>query len=217
MKALPGQLLVITDRRQARHSIEAIAEAAAKAGARWLLLRDKDLEPPARRVLAARLAEIAARHGMHLSVSRDVDLAAEYGASVHLQSAAAVDAARRRVGSGAVIGVSAHGLGDTAAAAEAGADYVTLSPIFLTSSKPGYGPALGIAAIAPAAKLGIPVLALGGVTAGVVGACFDAGASGVAAMGEIMRSDDPGRTIGGLLAACRYGAGEASGLPFSTM
>jgi thiamine-phosphate pyrophosphorylase len=217
MKALPGQLLVITDRRQARHSIEAIAEAVAKAGARWLLLRDKDLEPPARRVLAARLAEIAGRHTMHLSVSRDVGLAAEYGASVHLQSAAAVDAARRRLRPGAVIGVSAHGLGDVAAAAAAGADYVTLSPIFLTSSKPGYGPALGVAAITPAAKLGIPVLALGGVTAGVVGACFDAGASGVAVMGEIMRSDDPGRTIGGLLAACRYGAGEASGLPFSTM
>jgi thiamine-phosphate pyrophosphorylase len=217
MKALPAPLLVITDRHQARHSIEAIAEAAAQAGARWLLLRDKDLEPPARRGLAARLAEIAGRQRMHLSVSRDVDLAAEYGASVHLQSATAVDAARRRLGPRAVIGVSAHGLGDVAAAAEAGADYVTLSPIFLTSSKPGYGPALGIAAIAPAAKLGIPVLALGGVTAGVVGACFDAGASGVAVMGEIMRSDDPGQTIGGLLAGCRYGAGEASGLPFSTM
>jgi thiamine-phosphate pyrophosphorylase len=217
MKALPGPLLVITDRHQARYSIEAIAEAAAEAGARWLLLRDKDLEPPARRVLAARLAEITGRHGMHLSVSRDVDLAAEHGASVHLQSAAAVDAAWRRLRPGAIIGVSAHGLSDVAAAAQAGADYVTLSPIFLTSSKPGYGPALGIAAIAPAAKLGIAVLALGGVTAGVVGACFDAGASGVAVMGEIMRSDDPGRTIGRLLAACRYGAGEASGLPFSTM
>jgi thiamine-phosphate pyrophosphorylase len=217
VKALPSPLLVITDRHQARHSIEAVAEAVGQAGGRWLLLRDKDLDPPERRGLATRLAEIARHHGMHLSVSRDVDLAAECGASVHLQSAATVGAARQRLGPGALVGVSAHGLSDVAAAARAGADYVTLSPIFLTSSKPGYGPALGTAAIRPAAKLGISVVALGGVTAGVVGACFDAGARGVAVMGEIMRSDDPGRTIGGLLAACRYGAGEASGLPFSTM
>jgi thiamine-phosphate pyrophosphorylase len=203
MRGLPAPLLVITDRHQARHSIEAIADAVGQGGGRWLLLRDKDLESAARRSLAARLADIARRHDMHLSVSRDVDLAAESGASVHLQSAAAVSAARQRLGPGAFIGVSAHGLGDVAAAATAGADYVTLSPIFLTSSKPGYGPALGIAAIGPAAKLGISVLALGGVRADVVGPCLEAGARGVAVMGEIMRSDDPGCTVGGLLAVCK--------------
>jgi len=207
MNALPAPLLVITDRHQGRHQapsgIEAIAEAVGAGGGRWLLLRDKDLEPMARRSLAARLAEIARRHGMHLSVSRDVELAAECGASVHLQSAAAVSAARQRLGAGALIGVSAHGLGDVAAAAAAGADYVTLSPIFLTSSKPGYGPALGIAALGPAAKLGIAVVALGGMRADLVGACLEAGACGVAVMGEIMRSDDPRGAVGGLLAACK--------------
>src|SRR5262252_7368699 len=195
MTQLPSRLLVITDRHQARHSIAAIAEEVGQGGGRWLLLRDKDLEPRERRDLAARLAEIARRHGMHLSVSRDVALAAEYGASVHLQSAAAVGAARQRLGPGALVGVSAHGFDDVAAAAAAGADYVTLSPIFLTSSKPGYGPPLGVAAIGPAANLGISVIALGGVTAGRVRSCLDAGAAGVAAMGEIMRSDQPGRIV----------------------
>ena len=102
-----------------------------------------------------------------------------------------------------MIGVSAHGLGDVAAATAVDADYVTLSPIFLTSSKPGYGPALGLAAIGPAAKLGISVVALGGVTAHVVGSCLEAGARGVAVMGEIMRTDDPRRTVGELLSACK--------------
>jgi thiamine-phosphate pyrophosphorylase len=203
MKALPSPLLVITDRHQARHSIGAIAEAVAQAGGRWLLLRDKDLEPDERHVLAGRISAIAHRHGMHLSVSRDVDLAAAYGASVHLQSAAAVGAARQRLGSSAFIGVSAHGLGDVKAAAAVGADYVTLSPIFPTASKPGYGPALGVAAIEPATRLGVPVVALGGVTADLVRPCLDASAAGVAVMGEIMRSSDPGRSVGGLLAACQ--------------
>jgi thiamine-phosphate pyrophosphorylase len=88
------------------------------------------------------------------------------------------------------------------AAVAAGADYVTLSPIFITASKPGYGPALGVAAIEAAAKLGVSVLALGGVTADAARPCLDAGAAGIAVMGEIMRSDDPGRTASRLLAAC---------------
>jgi thiamine-phosphate pyrophosphorylase len=205
MTALPSPLLVITDRHQARHAIETIAEAVAQAGGRWLLLRDKDLEPAERRGLARRLCDVARRHGMHLSVGRDVDLAADCGASVHLQSAAAVGAARQRLGPGALIGVSAHGRGDVEAAAAAGADYVTLSPIFLTASKPGYGPALGVAAIREAAKLRIAIVALGGVTADCVRPCLDSGSAGVAVMGEIMRSDDPGRSVGGLLAACMAG------------
>jgi thiamine-phosphate pyrophosphorylase len=207
MRLLPGPLLVITDRHQARQSLEAIAEAVAAGGGRWLLLRDKDLDPVERRELAARLAAIAQRHDMRVSISRDVELAAEFGAGVHLQSAAAVRPARRHLGSAGLIGVSAHGQGDVAAAAAAGANYVTLSPIFLTASKPGYGPALGVAALGQAARLGISILALGGVTTSTVGPCLDAGAAGIAVMGEVMRSDDPGRICAALLATCKAATG----------
>jgi thiamine-phosphate pyrophosphorylase len=202
MKALPSPLLVITDRHQARHPIETIAEGVGHAGGRWLLFRDKDLQPGERRGLAGRLDAIARRHGMRLSISRDVDLAVEFGASVHLQSAGAVGAARQRLGSDALIGVSAHSRDDVEAAAAAGADYVTYSPIFLTASKPGYGPALGVGAITEAAKIGIAVVALGGVTADAVRSCLDAGSAGIAVMGDIMRSEDPVRTTAELVAAC---------------
>jgi thiamine-phosphate pyrophosphorylase len=206
MRPLPGPLLVITDRHQARHSIETLAAAVGRGGGRWLLLRDKDLAPQERRDLALRLAKIAAAHGFALSVSTGIDLAAVAGAGVHLQAAAAVAAARRRLGSAAIIGVSAHGLDEVVAAAAAQADYVTLSPIFLTASKPGYGPALGTAALRAAAEREIPVLALGGVTTETAGACLAAGARGVAVMGEIMRADDPAGIVGDLVRACE-GAG----------
>jgi thiamine-phosphate pyrophosphorylase len=196
-------LLVITDRHQARHSIEAIADAVGRGGGRWLLLRDKDLERGERLRLAARLAPIARRYGMYFSVSADLELAAAVEASgVHLQSAAAVGAARARLGQDAVIGVSAHGMAELEAAAAAHADYATLSPIFMTASKPGYGPPLGVAALAAAVKLGIPVLALGGITAPTAGPCLAAGASGIAVMGEIMRAENPGRAVTDLLHAC---------------
>jgi thiamine-phosphate pyrophosphorylase len=201
VRQLPSRLLVITDRHQARTDIETIADAIGRGGGRWLMLRDKDLPPAERASLAARLAALARRHEMHLSIGADVTIAASLGVSVHLQSAAAVAPARARLGTAALIGVSTHSQADVAAAAAAGADYVTLSPIFPTDSKPDYGPALGIAAIAGAAKLGVAILALGGILAERVGPCLAAGASGVAVMGEIMRSGDPCRTVRGFLNA----------------
>jgi len=69
MKQLPSPLLVITDRHQARHSIAAIAEEVGQGGGRWLLLRDKDLEPQPRRDLAAHLAEIARRDGIGINTA----------------------------------------------------------------------------------------------------------------------------------------------------
>jgi thiamine-phosphate pyrophosphorylase len=205
---LPSRLLVITDRHQACHPIEAIAAAIGSAGGCWLCLRDRDLEPTSRAQLAARVAQIAGRSGMHLSIGGDVELAADLGASVHLpgtaaaEVAAVVSAARQRLGPATLIGISAHSQGDVTAAAAAGADYVTLSPIFLTESKPGYGPALGIAAIRDAVAARIPVLALGGITAANAGLCLAAGADGIAVMGEIMRSDDPADVVTALLATC---------------
>jgi thiamine-phosphate pyrophosphorylase len=203
MRPLPGSLLVITDRHQARHSLEAIAAAVGRGGGRWLLLRDKDLAAQERRDLAGRLARIATDNGFALSVSTDLELAAAVAASgIHLQAAAQVAPARDRLGIGVVIGVSAHTLAEVAAAADSGADYVTLSPIFLTESKPGHGPALGIAVLRAAAVHRIPVLALAGVTAQTAGACLAAGARGVAVMGEVMRADDAARTVGDLVSAC---------------
>jgi thiamine-phosphate pyrophosphorylase len=79
---------------------------------------------------------------------------------------------------------------------------VTLSPIFLTASKPGYGPAVGLAALAAAARLSPgPVVALGGIGADNIAACLAAGARGIAVMGEIMRAADPEATVRRLLVA----------------
>ena len=55
-------------------------------------------------------------------------------------------AARGRLPQG-LIGVSAHAPEEAGAQLRAGADYMTLSPIFLSPSKPGYGPAVGLDAL----------------------------------------------------------------------
>jgi thiamine-phosphate pyrophosphorylase len=186
---LPSRLLVVTDRHQAAVPLDDIVAQAAAAGARWIWLRDRDLPAAERRDLAQRLLAVARSHGAKLSVGGDVELAAEIGADgVHLSAGAATAAARARLGQRALIGVSAHHDADVAAAAAAGADYATLSPIFASASKPGYGPALGTVALARATAHGLPVLALGGVTAERADDCLRAGAAGLAAMGEVMRA-----------------------------
>ncbi|WP_407520541.1 thiamine phosphate synthase [Methylobacterium oryzisoli] len=202
MNPLPSRLLVVTDRHGAAVPLARRVGAALAGGARWVWLRDRDLPEEERAVLAADLIGPIRAAGGRLTIGRDVALAARVGADgAHLGEAAAVASARTRLGAGALIGVSAHSLPDVAAAREAGADYVTLSPIFTTASKPGYGPALGLDGVRAAVPLGVPVMALGGIEPGTARACLEAGAAGVAVMGGLMRAASPDEAARDLLDA----------------
>ena len=144
-------LLVISDRSQARRPLIEIAEAAFRGGCRWFSLREKDLPAAERRALLAELVALGRRCGATVMAHDDIDAVAAVGAGgVHLPGGGDPAAARRHLPQG-LIGVSAHSADEAAALLRAGADYVTLSPIFLTDSKPGYGPALGLDGLAAAA------------------------------------------------------------------
>jgi len=204
VSALPSPLLIVTDRHLARRPLEDIVREAVIGGARWFWLRDRDLEPTERQALAFRLAEIVRPAGGRLSIGADVELAADVGTgAVHVRDVADIARAREMLGPTALIGLSAHSLADVANAQRAGTDYVTFSPIYETVSKPGYGPALGTSAIAQAAQIGIPIVALGGIDAGNAAAVLAAGASGIAVMGGIMRAENPQRTTETLFTALR--------------
>jgi thiamine-phosphate pyrophosphorylase len=201
VRRLPAPpLLLITDRRQASWRLEDIVAAALAAGCRWISLREKDLDAAERLALLRRLVALGHPFGAIITVHGDIAAAAEAGAAgVHLPAGAAPSAARARLGPGALIGVSAHAPAELDAAAQAGADYATLSPIFPSASKPGYGPPLGLAALAGPSP--IPVIALGGIEPANAAACLAAGAAGLAVMGPVMRARDPGAEIAQLLAA----------------
>jgi thiamine-phosphate pyrophosphorylase len=198
-------LLVVTDRHGAARPLTETVRAAVAGGARFVWLRDRDLDRDARRDLARDLIGLLQPVGGRLVVGGDTDLAAEIGAQgVHLSSSAGIDgirAARMALGAAALIGFSAHSVAEIAAAGAAGADYATLSPIFPTASKPGYGPALGLASLRAAAAHGVPVFALGGIDGGNARACCEAGAAGVAVMGGVMRGSDPRAATGRFVAA----------------
>jgi thiamine-phosphate pyrophosphorylase len=195
-------LLVISDRFEARRPLMEIAEAAFRGGCRWFSLREKNLLPAERRDLLRALVLLGHPFGATVTAHEDIAavVAAEAG-GVHLPGGGNPAAARRRLPRG-LIGVSAHTPEETAAQLRAGADYVTLSPIFLSASKPGYGPAVGLDALAIAARLSVgPIIALGGIGAANAASCLAAGASGIAVMGEVMRATDPEATVRRLIAA----------------
>lgn len=196
-------LLVITDRKQARAPLEDIAKAIFSAGCRWLLLREKDLPADARLALLCRLVAVGERYDASVMVSGDIAAVAQAGAAgVHLPQDGDLRAARAALGPSVLIGRSAHTGEAVAAALAAGASYVTLSPIFPSPSKPGYGPALGLHTLSRCARAGgLPIVALGGVDASTAAACRQAGAAGVAMMGAVMRSDDPAAIVGAVLSA----------------
>jgi len=79
MTPLPSPLLLVTDRHQVCRLLDQVVTEAVSAGARWVWLCDRDLDAPARRRLAHRLAKILRSVGGVLSIGADVGLAAEIG------------------------------------------------------------------------------------------------------------------------------------------
>jgi thiamine-phosphate pyrophosphorylase len=196
-------LLLVTDRRQARLPLEEIVARACAGGCRWVSLREKDLPADAQIALAQSLMPIAQRFGAQLTLHGDTGLARAAGLDgVHLSAHGDAAAARAALGPHALIGMSIHSAAETATLDPTMVDYAVAGPAFPTASKPGYGPALGpdgVAAICRAAR--VPVVAIGGIEAENAAAVIAAGATGIAVMGSVMRSDAPRSVIVDLLTA----------------
>lgn len=195
-------LLVITDRQHTTLPFEEVLSQVLQSGCRWIMVREKDLATAELCPLIESVQEAAAPYAATISINGDFTAASIRGVrAIHLPQGEPVSTIRRVMGDQTLIGVSAHSVAEAMHAAAAGANYITVSPVFETPSKPGYGPALepaGLAEIVAAVR--IPVLALGGITAANAAACIRAGAAGVAVMGSVMRSETPGQVVSGLIA-----------------
>ena len=203
---VPAPILLITDRAQARRPVAEVVAGALEGGCRWVSVREKDLAAPEQVALAREIIRIALPFEARIMLHGDPRLAARTRcAGVHLPAGGDIRAARRLLGPNAWVSISAHGQDEALAAADRGADAVSLSPIFASASKPGYGPALGLERLARiAAASPLPVVALGGIEDEVrVRACLEAGAAAVAIMGAAMRAADPAAVFARLARATR--------------
>lgn len=190
-------LLLITDRLQAAHALPEIIEAGLRAGCRWVSVREKDLPEQALFELLTHLRRLTDAYGALISLHGSARQALHAGLNaVHLSAGTNTFEARQLLGKEALIGISVHGVDEIAALDPSYVDYAILGPIFLTGSKPGYGPALGSEGFGEAVRASrVPVVAVGGISAENMPDVRISGATGIAVMGGVMRASDPGRFV----------------------
>jgi len=172
-----------------------VVRAALAGGADAVQLRDKEAGGgELYRVALEALKLMRKGGGSPLFLVNDrVDVALAAGADgVHLgQEDLPASAARRILGEGAVLGVSAGSVEEARAAEEEGADYLGVGPIFPTPSKPDAGEPLGLEGLRAIRRVvNIPLVAIGGINEENLEEVFEAGADGVAVISAVASAPD---------------------------
>ncbi|MEJ5368701.1 MAG: thiamine phosphate synthase [Bryobacteraceae bacterium] len=173
----------ITDRRSAggTDALLALIRRNALAGVDWIQIREKDLDARSLALLVEEALRLAAPAKILVNSRADVALACG-AAGLHLPAGSPPPSTWRPIcPPGFLIGVSCHTIEELIEAEREGADYALFSPVFRPLSKDDPRPIHGLDGLRRACSaVRIPVLALGGVTAGNARLCVEAGAAGVA-------------------------------------
>jgi thiamine-phosphate pyrophosphorylase len=102
---------------------------------------------------------------------------------------------RTVVGPEAIVGLSTHTPAQLDAAIHQPISYAAIGPVFGTMTKATGYLALGLDAVGRAAErtrpLGLPLVAIGGITLETAPDVLRAGASAVAVIGDLLRTGDP--------------------------
>jgi thiamine-phosphate pyrophosphorylase len=205
MKRFPPLYAILDEEMSARAgwSIPSLAQAYLSGGARLLQVRAK-LAPG--RALLAMCEEVLAearRAGAILIVNDRADIAAAAGADgVHLgQDDLPASAVARAFPSLGLIGVSTHSPEQVDQAASGPAGYISVGPVFETRTKTTadrsvgvelVGYAVGRAGLSPDQRSAArPVVAIGGITLERAPEVFQAGATSVAVISDLLSTGDP--------------------------
>jgi thiamine-phosphate pyrophosphorylase len=168
-----------------RRGLDPVRFAEALLAARPAALQLRDKAGGARRTLGLlrAIAPLAARAGVPLFANDRADLALLARCDgVHVGQDDVPVGLVRSIGPGLRVGLSTHDAAQVEVALEERPDYLAVGPIFPTSSKERPSPVVGLdrlaalAARVRAARPGLPVVAIGGIsleTAAAVGALAD--------------------------------------------
>jgi len=211
IQAFQKALYVITDRMlsKGRSHLEVMSSAIA-GGAKIIQLRDK--EHTAKELVKEGLAlrELTKKEGVLFIVNDRVDVALAIDADgVHLgQDDLPAKLARKILGNDKIIGVSIGNPEEAIQAVEDSADYVSVSPVFSTTTKLDAGEGLGIQLITEIKKrMNVPVVAIGGITKDNIAQVAKAGADCAAVISAVVMADDveaaARRLLNEFLGGCR--------------
>lgn len=167
-------------------------QSVLAAGARVLQYRNKQADNRLRHEQAAALQGTCRQWNALLIINDDVALARELDADgVHVgRYDSALAEARAQLGANKLIGVSCYdNLMRAKTAAGQGADYVAFGSFFASSVKPGAVRA-PLSVLHGARSLGVPVVAIGGITLDNAGELIAAGADAVAVISALFAVPD---------------------------
>jgi thiamine-phosphate pyrophosphorylase len=196
-------LCLVTDRRHAgeRDLVSLVAECVA-AGLPAVQVREKDLGAGELAALCRRLLAITSPRLLIVNDRVDVAMAVGVGAIQRTSTSLTVQDIRSIAPASLRVGASVHSMEESLEAEAMGADWLTFGPVYDTPSKRAYGPPQGLVALERVARaVGIPVIAIGGITPERVPAARAAGAHGVAAISAILAAESPATMVGRFLEA----------------
>lgn len=157
--------------------------------------------------LAVQLQGICRQHHIPFIVNDDVELAIALDADgVHVgQEDEPARSIRQRLGAHKIVGVSAHNLAEAQQAVADGADYLGIGPVYPTSSKDDARAVQGTQVIEQLRHSGltVPLVGIGGITAGNVPPVIKAGADGISVISAVASAGDIRAAARQLLNAAR--------------
>jgi thiamine-phosphate pyrophosphorylase len=192
LSTLRGLYLLTPDEPDTQRLVARVAEVIAE-GAVLLQYRNKTADAALRRRQAQALLPLCDAHGVGLVINDDWRLAADMGAAgAHLgETDGDLAEARRVLGHDALIGASCYDRLELAVAARAaGANYLAFGAFFDSGTKPMARRA-PLALLGQARALGLPTVAIGGITPDNARILLAAGADLIAVLGAVFEAADP--------------------------
>ena len=187
------RLYAVTDRAWVgKLTLPQQVEAALKGGATCVQLREKKLADSSILAEAREISALCKQYRVPFILNDNVALAAQCGADgVHLgQEDMDPAEARRILGPDAIIGVSAHNVAEAKAAVAAGADYLGCGAMFATPTKTNVTALPKETLRAICAAVGVPVVAIGGISKQNLLSLAHCGEAGVALVSAIFAAED---------------------------
>ena len=187
-------LYLVTDRKlsRGRTNIEIIS-AAVEGGATIVQLREKELDTRAFYEQGLKVKAILDARHIPLIINDRIDIAMALDADgVHIgQEDMPLNVARKLLGPEKIIGVSVINPREAQTAEAGGADYLGLSPIFVTATKPELTNQIGLEGIPPIRRaVRIPLVGIGSMNETNAYDAISAGLDGVAVISGIVSREN---------------------------
>lgn len=193
-KKINWELYLVTDRGLSKLPFYEMIEKAVEGGVTVVQLREKSLSTREFIEEAIEVKKILEGRGIPLIINDRVDITIAVEADgVHLGNEdMPVELARKILGKKFIIGASAGSVEEAIEKERMGADYIAVSPVFPTPTKPDAGQPLGLDGVREMKKfIKVPLIGIGGINRENVVEVIKSGADGVAVVSAIVSSVDP--------------------------